>query len=520
MKRLIILLVAVIMCLTCTMTVFAEKSYSDEEILASLYEAELSDIIDALDEGIITSRQLTEYYLERIEEYNDTYNCFITLCDDALEQADQRDEARKQGADEVLLGVPIVIKDNMDYEGYETTNGYYFYGDIADNNADVVQKLLDAGAVIIGKANMSEGADSARYCVSDTVGETYNAYNPLLSACGSSGGSAVSVCLNFAPAALGTDTNSSLRLPAAINGCVSMRCTFGLLSAEGIAELNGDRDTPGVITKTVKDQALMLSVLTDNSYFAYLNGTILDETRLGIVTELMTPTGEGEDRSEENFDEEILACFENCVNELESSGATVIEIDTDELFYMSDMCDESYYGWEENKEELCEYLTNIMDENDLDGLIFPTTLSAPLEAQSNYDKEDYAFINNCYLLSSTTGMPEITVQIGSHSKGSGIGMEILGRKEDEQTLLNVAYSYQKLYNHRVTSDGAPNLYTQTATLKEILTTANETLITTAEISETITGKGTVVMPTILLILLILLPVLFVRKKTKKSKKKR
>jgi len=511
MKRILILLIALTVCVGCTAPVLASTSYSDDEILASLYEAELSDIIDALDAGIITSRQLTEYYLDRIEEFNDTYNCFITLCDDAIAMATVRDIERQHGADGVLLGVPIIIKDNMDYEGYETTNGYGHNGIIEEENADIVQKLLDAGAVIIGKANMSEGADSAKYCVSDTVGETYNAYNPLLSACGSSGGSAVSVSLNFAPAALGTDTNSSLRLPAAVNGCVSMRCTFGLLSNDGIDELNGDRDTPGVITKTVKDQALMLSVLTDNDYYINLNGSVLDETRLGVLTELIAPTNEGEDRSEDNIDEEILDGFYSCIDDMESSGATIIEVVTDDLFYLSDRCD----GWNGNKNKFKEYLTKIMDENDLDGLIFPTYLSTPNEAQTNDDKEDYAFINNCYLLSSTTGMPEISVQIGNHSKGSGIGLEILGRENDEQTLLNIAYSYQREYNHRTAPDGAPNLYTGTVSLEEILTPAQtvfDSFYETVENVEKSVNIGTVLASVATLLILVPLPIIIVKKK--------
>ena len=237
---------------------------SKETLLAGLYETDITAIHNAYELGFLTCTEVTQYYLDRIAEYNDTYNCFITLCDDALEQAAQKDVQMTNGeAKGSLFGIPMVIKDNMDYAGYYTTNGYgKSKSYIADDNAQVVEYLVHEGAIIIGKANMSTAAQDARASKSIAGGETKNAYNHRLASGGSSGGSAVSTALNFTVAALGTDTNSSLRLPAVLNGCISLRSTWGVLSNDGIRKLNSRRDVPGVITRTVMDQAIVLDVMS------------------------------------------------------------------------------------------------------------------------------------------------------------------------------------------------------------------------------------------------------------------
>ena len=213
----------------------ALNEYDKSELIGMSFEASISELTEMIDKGVFNSEELTAYYLERIEEYNPDFNCFITFCDDALEVAKLRDEQRARG--EILgklHGIPIVIKDNIDVEGYPTTNGENWRkNNIAYDNANVVQKLVDAGAIIIGKTNMSTMADYAEHSISQVQGETKNAYSLAHSPGGSSGGSAVSVSLNFAAAALGTDTNSSLRVPSAYAGTVSLRPGYGLIDKDG-----------------------------------------------------------------------------------------------------------------------------------------------------------------------------------------------------------------------------------------------------------------------------------------------
>ena len=145
-----------------------------EAILAGLMEADIQSIQEAYKAGILTCREVTAYYLERIATYNEPYNCFITLCEDALEQADEIDRRMASGdTDGLLFGIPVVIKDNMDYAGYHTTNGHDKRDNqIADSNAEIVDYLLQEGAVILGKTNMSTDAQDAKACYSQVAGET------------------------------------------------------------------------------------------------------------------------------------------------------------------------------------------------------------------------------------------------------------------------------------------------------------------------------------------------------------
>ena len=430
-----------------------EVKVNKEALLAALYEADIESLRQAIDLKLVSCYELTSYYLERIEAYNDTFHCFVTLCDNALEIARQRDEAIANGtATGKLFGIPIVVKDNIDYEGFLTTNGKAS-GTMAPKNATVVQNLLDEGAVILGKTHMSAGAQDAICSVSDTGLHTYNAYNPNLASGGSSGGSAVAVSLNFAVAGLGTDTNSSLRYPSALNGCISLRTTTGLLSRDGCVILNPSRDTVGTITRSVKDQAIMLDAMSANAYgfTQKLNSDALDGLRIGVLSELSYPINSSYDRSSVAVDKEILTAFDNALTELESCGAEIVMIDNTSV--LSEI---------EADQNLSKTLERILNENQVSALIYPAYLHTP-----HYDNPDYLggksvydlpYITNCNGISSRSGAPEITVPIGQHSSGAGIAMEIISFQNNDQLLLDIAYSYTIRYNHRQEPETAPTLY--------------------------------------------------------------
>ena len=442
-----------------------------QDLLDALYEADITSIREAIDLGLITCRELTEYYLERIEAYEATFHCFITICDNALEEADKRDAAIANGtAAGALFGVPIVVKDNIDYTGYPTTNGYSYYYSAPSENAAVVQNLLDEGAIILGKTNMSAGAQDAICSVSDLGIETFNAYNPELASGGSSGGSAAAVSLNLCVAGLGTDTNVSLRYPSALNGCVSMRPTVGLLDREGCVILNYSRDTPGTITRNVNDQAIMLDVMTggETNYAEKLDANALEGMRIGVLWELSYPISGSYDRAESELDEEILIAFDDAVSEFIACGAEVVIISMPDVFHYSASDSGSTYL----REQLNAELESIFEENELSALLFPSYLHTP-----NYNVTEhptptggYAYICNCAKLSPIAGVPEITIPIGTHSCGAGIGMEILSLRNSEQLLLNIAYSYTSKYDHRQAPETAPSLYAsgQALTLSEYI----------------------------------------------------
>lgn len=484
MKKFIAIFIAILMVFASLFTVSAEEVTTDKnEILSALYESDISTIRQAIDLKIITCEELTAYYLERIEKYNEKYNCFITLCDDAIEVAKQRDLSLEKGEnDGLLFGIPIVVKDNIDIKGLYTTNGHTLdKSTIAKSNATVVNYLLEQGAVIIGKTNMSTDAQDARISYSEIKGQTKNAYNTLLAAGGSSGGTAVSVSLNFAVAGLGTDTNSSLRIPAVLNGCVSLRSTFDLIDRTGCTTLNSTRDVAGAITRTVYDQAIMMDVLTNGqyNYTENLDKNALDGLKIGILKELSyattsaTITGTDEEknaiatkfdvsaRTDKHIDDEVSATFENAVKELESCGVEIITVSMPKLWNLAYNTFAS--GHKSNKQALYDEFERIVNENGLDAVIFPSYLSTPLKSGTDengkyWNAWSQVFLNNCRAISPSASLPEISIPIGYHSTGAGIGLEIAGLKNSEQLLLNIAYSYTEKYDHRNVPTGAPDLY--------------------------------------------------------------
>ena len=442
-----------------------ERELTEEEkaaLYSALYEADIEDLRRAIDLRLITCRELTEFYLQRIENYNGSYNCFITMCDDALQQADQRDRELERGeAKGSLFGIPVVVKDNIHVAGYLTTNGHSkSKSSVSEENAAIVENLLAEGAVIIGKTNMSTDAQDAYTSRSAAVGETKNAYNKYLSAGGSSGGSAVAVSLNFAAAGLGTDTNSSLRIPAAWAGCVALRVTTGLLDREGIEILNKHRDVPGAITRTVEDQAIMLDVLSGGNYRENLNGDALKGLRIGVLENLSYATSSGQ-RKEENISPEVAEAFANAIEELRLCGAEVVSVSMSGMFSLSDATFPT--GGYEKIPKFTEAFEAFLEKNELAAVVFPTCLSEPLRTGKDADGVswnvyDQVFLNNCRTLAPSAAVPEISVPIGQHSVGAGIGMEIAGARNSEQLLLDIAYSYTLRFDHRVLPSGAPDDY--------------------------------------------------------------
>ena len=480
MKRILAFMAALLLCvglIPADAQVYDEFPIQHEAILSALYEADIATLREAIDLKLISCEELTAYYLERINAYNKSRNCFITMCDDALDVARQRDQAIADGtASGILFGIPIVIKDNIDLAGYHTTNGHKKKdSQIADSNAVVVDYLLSQGAVIIAKTNMSTDAESARDSISAVAGQTKNAYSKYLSSAGSSGGSAVATSLNFTAAALGTDTNSSLRFPAAYAGCISLRGTHGLISCEGITQTNRVRDIPGAITRTVYDQAIMMDVLTNGaySYTENLNGNILEGLRIGVLKELSYAVSSQPDRKAENIDPEISAAFAAALEELEACGAEIVEVSFPSIFSLSQATFVTHGA--PYRAALYSAFTKKLEEYDVCAVVFPTYLSTPLrsgtDAEGTYwNVWDQTYINNCSILSPSASLPEITVPIGLHSLGCGIGMEIATYKNQEQLLLDIAYSYTNRYDHRVLPTYAPDTYAEShaGTLQEII----------------------------------------------------
>ncbi len=224
----------------------------------------LSEVSKRIHTKQVTSVELTQALLERIKVYNPKVNAYITIMrDQALAQAAKLDDEAKSGKfRSPLHGIPIALKDNIDTAGTRTTAASQVLDDhIPDEDADVVRRLKEAGAVFIGKTNMHEFANG-NTSASTYFGPVRNPWALDRVPAGSSGGSAAAVISDMAFGALGTDTGGSVRMPAAYCSIVGLKPTYGLVSIRGIIPLTYSLDHCGPMTKTVEDSAIMLNHMT------------------------------------------------------------------------------------------------------------------------------------------------------------------------------------------------------------------------------------------------------------------
>jgi amidase len=237
-----------------------------------LEELSIRDLQDAMVSGRYTARQLVELYLKRIDEIDrqgPTLRSIIEINPDAVQIADELDDERRaRGARGPLHGIPIVVKDNIDTADRMTTTAGSFAleGSIAQQDAFVIERLREAGAVILAKTNLSEWANirSTRSSSgwSARGGQVKNPYVLDRNPCGSSSGSAVAAAANLAVAAIGTETDGSIVCPAGANGIVGIKPTVGLVSRSGIIPISHTQDTAGPMARTVTDAAILLAAMT------------------------------------------------------------------------------------------------------------------------------------------------------------------------------------------------------------------------------------------------------------------
>lgn len=212
--------------------------------------------------GETTARALLDQALERLNRDGDRFHAMRALNPRAAQSAEEADLARSQGtATGPLHGIPLVLKDNIDLAGMPTTSGCRaLAGAMPRKSAAVVERLQRAGAVIVGKSNLSELSFEIR-SRSSLGGDVLHPQAPHASAGGSSGGTAVAVAQGYALGGIGTDTGGSIRIPAAYNGLVGFRPAHGALPMQGIAPLAPSTDTVGPIARTVEDAELLLAAM-------------------------------------------------------------------------------------------------------------------------------------------------------------------------------------------------------------------------------------------------------------------
>lgn len=446
------------------------ESVINEAGRADVFEASISEIKTMLEKGQISSQELCETYIERINTYDKAglkLNSVISLNTNAIAQAKQLDTERKAGHTRgILHGIPILVKDNIDVSGFPTSLGKTSLSkEAAETDAAAVAYLVGQGAIILGKTNMSTDDVATRYTVSSLIGETRNAYNTALSAGGSSGGSAVAVSANLAVAALATDTNGSMTYPAALNGTVALRPTHDLVDYSGIENVVKARDTVGPVTKSVADAALMLDILTDSTkdmtYSKSLSKDYLKGKTVAVVKELSQYTYNSPNEFKK-IDKEISALFDAAVKTIEAQGATVVTVSIPKLFTYYNTCRESSSGSANAKAALKAELKSLLETNGADAFIFPSYLSTPMKSgfdeYGSHKASDAVYLNSGMYLPSLVGLPAITVPMGMHSSGAATGLEFVALAGEDAKLLNLAYSFESAAGARLAPEKAPNLY--------------------------------------------------------------
>lgn len=219
------------------------------------------EIVELVKSRKISCVELTRYYLNQIEKYKDK-NAVLEVFGDALDRAEELDKMISKNEElPALIGVPILIKDNILYKGKICSCASKILEHYkAQYNATVIDKLLDAGVIILGRTNMDEFAMGGS-CENSAFGPCKNAHDDSKVSGGSSGGSAVAVALDMCAFALGSDTGGSVRQPASYNGIVGLKPTYGRISRYGLVAFGSSLDTVGIFSKTVKDNAYILSVI-------------------------------------------------------------------------------------------------------------------------------------------------------------------------------------------------------------------------------------------------------------------
>jgi amidase len=295
--------------------------------------ATIADLNAAFTAGTLTSERLVQMYLARIDAYNlrgPMLRAVITVNRKAVDTARTLDAERKtKGPRSVLHGIPVILKDNIDTADMPTTGGSLLLeGSVPPDDAFLVKKLRDAGAVIVGKANMSEFASGAAH--SSLGGLMRNPHDLQRTPSGSSGGTGIAIAAAFASVGLGTDTGGSIRGPSTSNGIAGLKPTHGLVSRDGIIPLALSFDTVGPMARSVHDVAAALGVLTgldtadaatakskgrfETDYLKYLRAEALKGARIGIARDFL------------GADAEVDWVMEASLDLMRRAGATVVDV--------------------------------------------------------------------------------------------------------------------------------------------------------------------------------------------------
>ena len=461
----------------------------------------------------ISARELAEAHLHRIEALEPSLDAFLTVTRErALAEADAVDAARARGdALGPLAGIPIAVKDNLATEGVRTTCG----SRILDNwvpvyEATATRRLRDAGAVLLGKANMDEFAMGSS-CENSGYKPSRNPWDPARVPGGSSGGSAAAVAAGMATVALGSDTGGSVRQPAAFCGLVGMKPTYGMVSRYGLVAYASSLDQIGPLTRDVRDNALVLSAIAGHDAsdstsiarpapdFTAVLGQDVKGLRVGIVSEL---TGEG-------IAPEVRDAVRAAVKVLEGLGAFVDEVSLPHsrvalsTYYVvataeassnlarfdgvrygmraehpADLIDmyqrtRALFGAEVKRrimlgtyalaagyfdayyKKALQVRTLIKRDYDaafeqFDVLVSPTTPTTAFKLGEKTDDPLAMYLADIATIPvNLAGVPALSLSCGFDAQGLPIGLQLIGKPLAEETLYRAAHAYEQATSHHL-----------------------------------------------------------------------
>ena len=490
-----------------------------------LMETSIADIHKAMQAGTLTCHNLVQQYLDRIRAYDQqgpAIKSMLYINPASLEQADALDQDFRRTHKLKSLGcIPIVLKDNFDTADMPTTAGALtLKGAQPEKDAFAVKRLREAGALILGKANLQEFA-SGGISVSSLGGQVKNPYDLTRTPGGSSGGTGAAVAANFAAAGTGSDTGGSIRSPSSANSLVGLRPTRGLISRDGIVPVSFTQDTIGPMTRNVADTARLLDVMVGydpndpvtafsvgnipETYTAFLqNG--MKGARLGVLTNLF---GSGPEY------EEVNAVMAKAIEALKEQGAVIVRLedaalDTDTLtakfrlnepefktalnrylqqqgshvpvhslaeiiasgqyhkptlekFFATAQSYEDgpnsadYKDRRIRMEEIRIEVANLMAKNQLDALVYPHQKCLVLPIGATFQKDRNGVI------AALAGFPAIEVPAGFSTPtadapiGVPVGMELLGRAWAEPELIKLAFGFEQATHLRKPPVSTPAL---------------------------------------------------------------
>ncbi|NNJ89461.1 MAG: amidase [Eudoraea sp.] len=471
-----------------------------EELKPMVLEQDIPAIQAFVQQGKLTYEELVLFYLYRIYKYEldneTTLNTVIALNKSVVEEARKKDKEWKEGQ-HPIYGMPVLLKDNIDTEGMNTTAGALVFINNSTDDAFIVEQLKASGALILGKVNLSEWAyylcDGCPVGYSAFGGQTLNPYGrKVFETGGSSAGSGTSMAANYAVAAVGTETSGSILSPSSQNSVVGLKPTIGLLSRTGIVPISSTLDTPGPMTRNVVDNAIVLDAMMGKdagdkssvnidfgeNWFQNLSSSEIKGKRFGAFSNLL----------------ERDSIYKLTLDKLKSAGAEIVEIDAPSMdldgfisiLNLDMKVDLPAYIADhvENKKEIAvQKVADIIDYNLQDTLLRIPYGQARFEAivsdttsmeqlgiiKSTLEEQTRSFFNKAIdshqldaILSinnyhaayaAVAKYPALTIPMGYKPNGEPISLTFIGKQFEEAKLLQVGAGYEKVNRVRKNPKG-------------------------------------------------------------------